>query len=556
MTIEKTLVIPSKGHLLHEESIIMSACEAYKSVQQDNKYTVAKRDPRADGICLIRHWYKCAHCFQAFPASIFSKSHSTENDEVDECISDLAVADSEQPQPEQDFHDWALQLTFPDLEMREDDFIFFQLPDRDQSLACPHCGYSTHTTTRSFKYWVHSDPQLTTVTQTIAYNDKGVALPYGKQMLSFKSFPLTVKIVFDHKNRQSFYKLEDKHNHVVEQISLDQKRGLLTGYAIQACINSDSPLNSALSEAFGKFYNGEIPFTPKELTLDTFAILNRFQGFPKKFYDAIPFVGIRLLIDKSFAETIVGLDQYDNVPEMYKKYGLPNKKAIKKAVFENPALLFYANEMAALPFRNLDVFLQIICSERVFDLLAKLHSLPGIVDYITALCAAKGETGAWMVIKKQIDYISDAAALFLLSAPKDRKEMLKHKIKKYGQDFCEIANPHYNLPINTKNKLNIADCTIAGYDFCRLKNTYEYHKAGRELHNCLFKYRPRDGHVVCVKTRDTFIAAIEIVNDEIVQACLNGNMPIETDKKLFPVFIEWVLAKGLMYSDPDIDIPF
>ena len=115
--------------------------------------------------------------------------------------------------------------------------------------------------------------------------------------------------------------------------------------------------------------------------------------------------------------------------------------------------------------------------------------------------------------------------------------------------FYEKASPSYNLPVMMKSDMRFTDCRVGKYDFCFLKNTYEYRKAGAALGNCLDEHRPPcEGAVIAVKFKDVFIAAIEIYRDTVVQATLERNQPIEKNKRLFPIFKQWAADMGLKYE--------
>lgn len=60
-------------------------------------------------------------------------------------------------------------------------------------------------------------------------------------------------------------------------------------------------------------------------------------------------------MESSFVSTATELRSYKDVPALYAKHDLPQKKAIKRIFFKNPALIFYAKEVEALPFKNYDV---------------------------------------------------------------------------------------------------------------------------------------------------------------------------------------------------------
>jgi hypothetical protein len=57
--------------------------------------------------------------------------------------------------------------------------------------------------------------------------------------------------------------------------------------------------------------------------------------------------------------------KYKDIDTIYRRYSLPDKKSIRNAIFKTPALLFYAEELATLPFCNVDILLQILKSDDI-----------------------------------------------------------------------------------------------------------------------------------------------------------------------------------------------
>jgi hypothetical protein len=81
----------------------------------------------------------------------------------------------------------------------------------------------------------------------------------------------------------------------------------------------------------------------------------------------------------------------------------------------------------------------------------------------------KGEAKTWASIKKYINFLEDAASLYLLSPQKYKKLILREAIKDIaGWHYQESSGFKYNLPVQ-KNSSCIPDSHIDGYDFKALK---------------------------------------------------------------------------------------
>lgn len=553
LMMSKEIVIPAKGHFLREESEILPEYLAFERVQTGTRrYTMARREAGSREIRLFWHRCECAGCFQTFFPPFLTLEGILDKTDLD-ILAQLAGEPVDRPLPLEEFFNWALQLTLPGLDNDQEDFVFFELPDRDDSLICPHCEYTTRAAARTFINRVESGPFLTVVTQTLILGDgRAAVLPYGNPLAEPADLPLKAQVVFDHKNRQTAFMLFNNREEIIEHSVLDEQCDPLNGYAFLAHINAGQ-LKTALAEAFGRFYRGSIPFDTDEITLNTFVLLNRFQGYPKDFYNAIPFAGNTRKIDGSFHAVTASLmaAQYKDIDTVYRRYGLPDKKSIRKAVFQTPALLFYAEELAALPFRNVDVFLQILQSDDIFYILSKLHLLPGILVYLAAMVNEKGEANAWAFVKKIIDFLEDAASIYLLSPPENKRPVLRKTVKELTEwHYNGYYKSPYNLPV-IKKSAGVPDSRVDEYDFRALKNTFEYREAGIKLRNCLARYRYHSGQVFIIEHNHRPLAALEVCGEEIVHAFLAENESVQNDERLYAVLVRWAEINRLKVSLSD-----
>ncbi|GEM_PF-2316499 len=546
--ISKEIVIPAKGHFLREESEVLPEYRAYERVQNSSRrYTVAKRDAGSHDIRLFWHRYECAGCFRTFFPPFLTLEGILNETDLD-ILAQLAGEAVDFDLPLEEFFNWALQIPWPGLDAHQGDFVFFELPDRDDSLICPRCGHTARTTTRAFLYRVESNAFQTVITQTLAFGDgRAAVLPYGNPLGEPALLPVKAQVAFDHENRQTAFLLFNNRGEIIERSVLDEQGNPLNGTAVLAHINA-GPLNTALAEAFGRFYRGRLPFDARELTLNTFIELNRFQGYPKDFYNAIPFADDTRKIDDSFQTAAASLRaaQYKDIDAVYRQYGLPDKKAIRNAVFMTPSLLFYAEELAALPFRNADIFLQILKSDDIFYFLSDLHSMPGILVYLTAAVNEKGESKTWASIKKNLSRLAAAASIYLLSSQKNRQSILQKAVKDLAAGPHQESMP-YNIPVIKKIPC-VPVSRVDEYDFHALQNTLEYRETAVKLKNCLANYHYGNGRVYILRLHGNPLAAVEVRGDVIVQALLAENRPIQSDESLYAVLVRWAETNRLKVS--------
>ena len=539
MTIEEKIRIPSKSHLLHEDSEVLTEHRACEKVSKcAHEYTVARRDAGAGEIRLTRHWYTCVNCYAYFNASDMQLTkNEVEQDEDAETPGDAIHLSS----GKKDFFEWALQLALPGFEHDREDYIFRTLPDKPE---CPHCGYiATSTTTQYHDYRIHSTAKSTIVTQIIlSSNDYVYSLPYSDTNKKEISFPVFVQLVFEHDSKKTYFALSDINDEFLEEPFEVCSEKALINYIIGDHLSVDTPLRNKLIDIFASlFYDGAIPFDKSDITLDLLILLNTFQSYPGNFYSSIPFAGFTLRVDESFQETSAMLisNNYKDIENIYRHYSLPQKKSIRRIVFSTPALLFFAKELATIPFQNnIDILRSLLSSDSVFAILSKLHSLPGVSLFISDLIEARGEANAWSFVKKNIPYLEYGAALYLLSEPNKRLQMLRQKNAYFYEQFLSGITPTYSLPI-PKNKGNIQDCRVGDYYFVSPRNTFDIMQAGIELSNCLARRQYRMNQFFFVKDNNDYVAAIEVFRGEVIEAFRAENAPIKDDKNLFAAFTQW-----------------
>ncbi|MCL2695867.1 MAG: hypothetical protein FWE69_06030 [Clostridiales bacterium] len=409
----------------------------------------------------------------------------------------------------------------------------FALPDEEIAGAAEPAALS---------YRVLSTPQETRITQNIPYEAGGAALPYPLLWETKLRFPLTAELTFCHETGRCHFRLVNHDGVIATQEDLTEQPEPLQGFALRAHIEEDTVLQWTLAEIFRPFYPRAAPVARMDLSLESLIAHNRFQGFPAGFYDAIPFAEDSLRLDGRFADIARQMGRYDEMPLLYRALGLPDKKTIRRAFFENPALFFYAEEIKNLPFYNLDILRQILQADRVFVLLSKLHYLPGLFTFLTALARERGETAAWHALRNDIHHLHGAAGTYLLSPETQQKTLLHQPLKK----IYRHNRISHNLPVRKENKAGITDCRVGEYVFVVLRSTATYSRAGNALRNCLANYAlGSDDFVVAVKRNHKHCAAIALNGTEIVETSLASDESICKDKDLCAALLQWAEKWGL-----------
>lgn len=523
----REILVPRGGHRLMVDFETLHAYAAFLKVQAARQhYWSASRMAGADEIALQKRTCECMSCGMQF-----SLGEVCMHEEIDNFM-------------HMDFSGWALQISLPGFEPPGDSFFFHPALDDTGRIPCPHCGYVAKVVDKCVAFQLFMHESSTVITREIAWCEAGTELLQANMEAGNWLYPVTWQLTFHHDTHRTVVLLVNRKGECLEAADITEQphswgRRLMNGW------QSAAKLGDALKEAFRRFYPGEFPFTVDEMTLDRLVLLNRFQGFPRSFYDAIPFVHRSNKIAPCVEEISVALAAYENVPALYIKAGLPGAKSIRRTFFENPGLFFYIDQIKALPFHDTNILLQILCSKDAYVFLSTLREYPRVFEYLQRLVMAKGETAAWCTIKGSACMLAKAATAFLVLPASKQEHMLKGKLKKLVKIFEEIwvMNPPYNIPIVQKNAVEFAACKIGAYVFAPLKTTGEYHKAGESLENCLAGYTHQQ--VIGVTWGGEYVAAIEVVESEILQVDMGRNTPEGVSCELSSAIAEWAQQNGL-----------
>jgi len=517
IVVSHNIIVPRDGHLRTVTSELLPAQSAFQKVSAENTAYAFAEKPDDENIVLHRYSYQCFGCRQSFTLPNVNRV---------------------------DFLDWALQLSLPGFQKEDKPFKFQPMPEEGKSVQCPHCKNSAPIilAARTTTYIVHADSSSISISQQIEHANKYYDLPYNFANNKNCSYPVQAKLCFDHITHRSYFTVVNCDGESVISKNITEQVTPLQGFSIAKHLNTDTELKTVIISAFISINGDDLPFHTDEINLETLAMLNRFPGYPRSFYDAIPYAYMSRKIDNSFKKIANRIGEYRNIGDLYSDLGLPNKKQLKKTVMENPALLFYANELKALPFQNYDVVLQIIKSDDVFKLLAYLRYLPGLRLFLEQFIAAKGETTAWNAVSKRIHVLPQLAAYYLILPQSQHEKLLRDP---YRESYN--TTPTFNWPVSQKYDVNIPDEQINEYSFVALRNNADYQKTARELRNCLASCT--DLRVFCILLKKQRIGAVEIRGNKIHEAKLSNNEPIEENKEVFKAFISWANKNNLEYVE-------
>jgi hypothetical protein len=378
-----------------------------------------------------------------------------------------------------------------------------------------------------------------------------VPTEYEQDYIDLRKGSIKTSLVFDFENEKVYFRLVDNYGGEIKCINLDGGDKPLRNYKMREQINGDIRIRKILQEALSQLYEGNaFPFSVEELDLNKMILLMKYRGYPKGFYDGIPWGKFSRGIEGSFEEISHELSsrKYTELKEFYLQYGLPNKKAIRRIIFNSPALFFYSEEMKLVPFTNIDILQQLLSSKEAFHFLSKIHSFPGIVNYIADMIAERGEVSTWQHIKKNWNRFEKEAGMYSISSPANKKLIAQGKEIEIRDSLSGIIVP-YSLPVINNEQCSVSDVhVVEGYEFTSLKNTNDFDRAGKELNNCLGDSFDGDGRIFVAKESGKYVAAIQVYEDVIYQALLAKNESIENNISFQAAFYKWVEKHNLIIN--------
>ena len=533
MTATENIKEQSRGCFHRGTSETLPAYDAYLKVCDNyDEYFDAEKSANGEFVTLHRSSFLCPCCNRFFKLV----AEDTEAEEYEDF--------EELKRNSGDFFEWVMPVDNATL-YTEAKYMFHDSLEENYT-KCSLCGHGAFITyEKSQKPYVSvcGDINKTIVSQTLTSSHLSVLS--NNDMWINRRFPVFLEIIFDHETGRTHFVLSE---HRKDSVSTDitEMDDLLKGCVIKTCIDEDVDIKKNLLELFRERIDVHISFNEHEVSLETLILLNRFRGFPAPFYNALPLETNSCKIHVGFSDIAEQLRDYNSIDALYRKLNLPDKKQIRKTVFENPELIFYAKEIVGMPFENIDVILQILRSENAFRFLAELHSSPHIKKFIEYIISKRGEAAAWKTLNSGIGDLLSAASNYMLVSDKVRDELTNGSINEIAQRLYNELNVSYNIPL-VRNKKGIPDCEIGGYCFEKFKNVRQYQFWAKQLNNCLDDYwqRNADSVVFGVKQKMEYVAAVELYKGEVYQVRLKNNKRADSDAEFYHAFQKWTSAYQL-----------
>lgn len=522
---------PAVGCRIIEKTHAFKVQDAQKILLSDKQrhYICAVRSK--DDIALTASYVVCPHCCREV---IYNSEYSE--------ICDLHKHGSN-PLDDNQIYSWcsiqhSVFSLFGESVLKISDF-----PEKLTYFICPDCDLMSEHSDAFRDVQINIDGKKITLRSEILGIEEFFCIKWIKHSEINLSFPMYEKLIFNLESGKVFAVLEDSTG-VISREDVTMRPEKLSGSAVCNLIYENKAVKQQLEEFFGIIWNRKLPYTGDELSFENLVKMTMFVGYDAEFYTSIPYADSSLCIDTTFRKYVKLLHFADNVVQIYKNSGLPQKKSVKRSFFESPGLMFYKEEAEKLweIFGDVNIFCEILESPVIFDVLSEFHMRPSIVNFFRDYCDVMGKIYCKRMIIREWRYICEKAVFYVTMSSAFKKKMRSEwKTEEHRRNSWK--NKCHSIPISKPDK-DIKDCMIDGFRFFWLINTNDYRMASRELKNCLECWNSECPPVVCVKKKSRYVAAIEISNKEIVQM-LGYENNIISDPSLEAAINKWINMYGL-----------
>lgn len=399
----------------------------------------------------------------------------------------------------------------------------------------------------------------------IALKNKKIAVKCemvsGNEFLSCKwiesekhriTFPMFEVVTFDLAKGRVNARLEDEKGNKLYYRDITSLPELLKGGAVYNILTKNKLVMRNVKRMFSAIWTETLPFSGRMIGIEELFKMTRFVGYPATFYDAVPFLEESYMIDRSFSYIVKKLHCANNINEIFRSFSIPDKKSIRRIMFNDPGLLFYISEIASLSdiFVDLNVICRFLKNRNIYEILSSIHQRHGILLYIRDYCSIKGAVNTIVQIENDWEYIRSKAISYASLNHEIQKEIQKDWKKKQKEQRMVWYIPEYSIPVRHSGK-RIKDCIIDGYSFVLLKNSNEYMQASKQLSNCIKECKRYPASIVCVRSNDKYIAAIEVEDDCVIQAKGYNNEVLSNDYYLYVAFCKWATLNRLSICDEE-----
>lgn len=424
--------------------------------------------------------------------------------------------------------------------------------DPKEVYSCPRCGRESRPFRQSRTIRLTAETGKVTVSCPTA--DLKSILELMKRTRILKEhfrFPLKEILELNLRNGHACIRIVDSEDDVAAVLDVTYSGGSWSGSAIFRVLETSDLAKRKMRRAFALACGGEPPFETGEFTPRNLVAMTRFQGFPRAFYDSVPYDLLSGAIEPGFKPVMKRIRKTDDLIRAFRRSRLPNAKCLRRVLFSNPGLFFYLPELEELwtIVSELNCFTRILESENAFVVLSFLHQYPAAFSFVRDYREVKGAVGTASFLIRQWP----AAVGYVLRYSSMRGSAKKEESGRWKTvRFFWETQQEYSIPMHAVSE-RIVDCVIDGFSFEWLRARSDYVRAGHELNNCLGEWTPGSNPVVIIKQKSRTLAAVELDADRVVQVRAEDNAFIGRDEMLYRAYKKWIGRFSLIDSYESFD---
>lgn len=529
----------SDGYVIREKCETVDTEQACRLMASRKQLRYTKAEKSGDSVILTRHVLVCPYCGKVIPAYGHFLSHQKRHSK----------------KSAQEIADWIWPQTTLFGTAEQSTISFFQPEQYDDAFHCPKCMLISYPASQTVFVSICSTEKSVCINRKINDISELMNIGWIPVIVLTTDFPLQETLTFDFQTGSSVLQLTDSCGNVLYNTDLTLLEQLPQRILSFDLCERNKVAKRCIRRAFMRCWGSLLPFDQMEFSLETLVLMTKYIGFPRCFYDAIPYKSDSFNIEKSFADISQTLHNSSDAITLYHNSALPHAKSIRKLFFQNPGLFFYIRECEVFCsiIKDINLLHKFFTSSAVFEVLATIHLYPGIALFLEDYCKVKG---AYTLCHRLIEYPKKLCGQAILyHSMNEARRGLEAANWKHRQDNSNsfyrnyvYISPECSIPMHPIHE-DIKNCHIHGYDFIWLRTNRDYIKAGTQLNNCLKDWISIDNPVVGIFKNSRILAAIEVDENTVVQVCEYKNRCISIGSSIFDAFSRWYKKNNLVLKE-------
>ena len=451
-----------------------------------------------------------------------------------------------------------------------EDIVFTQPPVISGEWECPKCNGRSCPADGKREVFLEYDEKMIKIKAEICGVSELLSIPWITGDAVTIHFPIYEVLTFSFESGKSRIELQGADGATIAGRDITADPYVWEKGVVYQLISENRAICRKIRRVFSDKFGGEIPFAKDEMTPDKYVLMTRFVGFPREFYDAVPYARGTFQIEETFKDIAEKIHSLQDTLALFESAEIPKCKSVKKIFFTNLGLLFYLQECETLweAVRDVNHYRSLMENENIFDVLSILHQRPILFDFVFDYGRVKGAkamiemvTDKWVI---SAEYAIDYCTMNYPMKLAEQKRWKKRPSRRGGEDD-DFENDLYlhryenkvlfSVPMKTPIK-SIENCVIDDFSFFWLRSGNEYYMAGEELKNCLAEWTTVRNPVVAIKNDEKIVAAVEVGPSGVHQVRGYRNTGISQVPGLCEAYRKWLdkykLSRTPHYTHEDL----